>query len=231
MSETAIDTLVGLGLSLALRTGSPGVDTVLQNELLYGDVSEIIGDSGAGKTQLCYDLVAHTLVHTKFNVVWLDSSGSFLAHRLVQVLKGKLAENSDDVENMEKDRIRLVIIDEVHEMFDDRLLTNSDGRASVVNSILSRLNVLTDIGVTVVTTSSVFEDEEEKNDVNRAWSQQMKGRILMKNGVVHALNIIFSDEKKFNSDGPGGCHCYWRDLRKDPLVFSRRKFDGGSQMV
>lgn len=217
MSETAIDTLVGLGLSLALRTGSPGVDTVLQNELLYGDVSEIIGDSGAGKTQLCYDLVAHTLVHTKFNVVWLDSSGSFLAHRLVQVLKGKLAENSDDValslldrvqiarvvdhnelfdaleyvdENMEKDRIRLVIIDEVHEMFDDRLLTNSDGRASVVNSILSRLNVLTDIGVTVVTTSSVFEDEEEKNDVNRAWSQQMKGRILMKNGVVHALNIV-----------------------------------------
>lgn len=52
MSETAIDTLVGLGLSLALRTGSPGVDTVLQNELLYGDVSEIIGDSGAGKTQV-----------------------------------------------------------------------------------------------------------------------------------------------------------------------------------
>ncbi|VDL75935.1 unnamed protein product [Nippostrongylus brasiliensis] len=43
--------------------------------------------------------------------------------------------------------------------------------------------------------------------------------------------VIFSDEKKFNSDGPVGSHCYSRDMRKDPMVFSRRSFGGGSQMV
>uniref|UniRef100_A0A1I7XQM1 Transposable element Tc3 transposase n=1 Tax=Heterorhabditis bacteriophora TaxID=37862 RepID=A0A1I7XQM1_HETBA len=43
--------------------------------------------------------------------------------------------------------------------------------------------------------------------------------------------VIFSDEKKFNLDGPDSCHSYWRDLRKEPLHFSTRTFGGGSVMV
>ncbi|CAD6192317.1 unnamed protein product [Caenorhabditis auriculariae] len=43
--------------------------------------------------------------------------------------------------------------------------------------------------------------------------------------------IIFSDEKKFNLDGPDGYAHYWRDLRKDPMYFSKRNFGGGSLMV
>ncbi|CAD6196256.1 unnamed protein product [Caenorhabditis auriculariae] len=43
--------------------------------------------------------------------------------------------------------------------------------------------------------------------------------------------IICSDEKKFNLDGPDGYAHYWRDLRKDPMYFSKRNFGGGSPMV
>ncbi|CAD6195222.1 unnamed protein product [Caenorhabditis auriculariae] len=43
--------------------------------------------------------------------------------------------------------------------------------------------------------------------------------------------IIFSDEKKYNLDGPDGYAHYWRDLRKDPMYFSKRNFGGGSLMV
>uniref|UniRef100_A0A8R1ICI9 Tc1-like transposase DDE domain-containing protein n=1 Tax=Caenorhabditis japonica TaxID=281687 RepID=A0A8R1ICI9_CAEJA len=43
--------------------------------------------------------------------------------------------------------------------------------------------------------------------------------------------IIFSDEKKFNLDGPDGYKSYWHDLRKDKLFFSKRNFGGGSVMV
>ncbi|CAD6189549.1 unnamed protein product [Caenorhabditis auriculariae] len=43
--------------------------------------------------------------------------------------------------------------------------------------------------------------------------------------------IIFSDEKKFNLDGPDGYAHYWRDLRKDPMYISKRNFGGGSLMV
>ena len=44
-------------------------------------------------------------------------------------------------------------------------------------------------------------------------------------------SVIFSDEKKFNLDGPDGIQCYWRDLRKEPQYFQKRQSGGGSVMV
>lgn len=57
-----------------------------------------------------------------------------------------------------------------------------------------------------------------------AWQQVSRG------GSKWA-DIIFSDEKKWNLDGPDGCHFYWHDLRRTPEVFSRRQHGGGSVMV
>lgn len=44
-------------------------------------------------------------------------------------------------------------------------------------------------------------------------------------------NIIFSDEKKFNLDGPDGNIYYWHDLRTEPRDFFSRQMGGGSVMV
>jgi transposase len=43
--------------------------------------------------------------------------------------------------------------------------------------------------------------------------------------------VVFSDEKKFNLDGPDGFQYYWHDLRKEEEVFSKRQMGGGSVMV
>ena len=43
--------------------------------------------------------------------------------------------------------------------------------------------------------------------------------------------IVWSDEKKFNLDGPDGLAFYWHDLRKDKLYFKKRQSGGGSVMV
>jgi transposase len=42
--------------------------------------------------------------------------------------------------------------------------------------------------------------------------------------------VIFSDEKKFNLDGPDGLNYYWHDLRKEKIRFSKRQSGGGGLM-
>ena len=45
------------------------------------------------------------------------------------------------------------------------------------------------------------------------------------------LRVLFSDEKKFNLDGPDGLACYWHDIRKHPRFFNTRQQGGASLMV
>jgi len=44
-------------------------------------------------------------------------------------------------------------------------------------------------------------------------------------------NIVFTDEKKWNLDGPDGCQFYWRDTRQPPKTTMKRQSGGGSVMV
>lgn len=43
--------------------------------------------------------------------------------------------------------------------------------------------------------------------------------------------VMFSDEKKFNLDGPDGFKYYWHDLRREPRSLMSRNFGGGTLMV
>lgn len=48
---------------------------------------------------------------------------------------------------------------------------------------------------------------------------------------MHFLKIIFSEEKKFNFNGPDNIRSYWHHHRKGKDIFSRRQLVGGSLMV
>lgn len=50
-------------------------------------------------------------------------------------------------------------------------------------------------------------------------------------GPEQWMRCVFSDEKRFNLDGPDGFQCYWHSIRADTELYSRRRFGGGGVMV
>ncbi|PIC18805.1 hypothetical protein B9Z55_024569 [Caenorhabditis nigoni] len=61
--------------------------------------------------------------------------------------------------------------------------------------------------------------------------RQSRLAFAQKNARRDWSKIVWSDEKRFNYDGPDGNRAYWHDLRKDNLRFSRRNYKGGSVLV
>jgi len=65
---------------------------------------------------------------------------------------------------------------------------------------------------------------QERHKVHRLqWAKERMG------WTKEWHDIIWSDEKKFNLDGPDGFQYYWHDLRKEELIFSKRPQGGDVQ--
>lgn len=77
----------------ALSTGLSELDAHLGGGLRLGSVTEVVGPSSAGKTQLCLAVVAEALVvgHTQAaGVVYVDTERSFCASRLLLLVEHAL---------------------------------------------------------------------------------------------------------------------------------------------
>jgi len=76
---------------------------------------------------------------------------------------------------------------------------------------------------------SKFKSKPQITDAHK------EARLLFaKSAIESHLNwskIIWSDEKKFNLDGPDGIRYYWHDLKSEQKYLSKRAFGGGSLMI
>ncbi|NXO41541.1 RA51D protein, partial [Locustella ochotensis] len=92
-----------------LPTGSPGLDKLLDSGLYTGEVTELMGAPGSGKTQVCLGIAASVSLGLKQHVLFLDSTGGFTASRLYQMLRAQ-TEDEEEQARQVLGRLRLCFV-------------------------------------------------------------------------------------------------------------------------
>ncbi|XP_067032361.1 DNA repair protein RAD51 homolog 4-like isoform X2 [Acropora muricata] len=72
------------------------LDELLDGGLYTGDVTEIVGAAGTGKSQICMNIALSTSMEAKKYVIYIDTGGSFCGERIKQLLEGCKASLDDE---------------------------------------------------------------------------------------------------------------------------------------
>ncbi|XP_064323829.1 DNA repair protein RAD51 homolog 4 isoform X6 [Phalacrocorax carbo] len=78
-----------------LPTGNRSLDQLLDSGLYTGEVTELMGAPGSGKTQVCLGIAASVSLSLQQHVLFLDSTGGFTASRVYQMLQGQAKDKEE----------------------------------------------------------------------------------------------------------------------------------------
>ncbi len=177
-----------------VSTGSGLVDELLNGGLEKGIITNIYGESGTGKTNLCVQAAA-TVAEKGEKVAYIDTEGGFSPERMAQIASEKalgnvlvknpveFSEQEEVVEGLgkvvEREAIELVVVDSAVSLY--RLKVNGDNASKINQKLSKQLSELSKIArrheIPVLITNQVYTsfDEEELElvgrDVPKYWSK------------------------------------------------------------
>ncbi|XP_057676798.1 DNA repair protein RAD51 homolog 4 isoform X1 [Corythoichthys intestinalis] len=91
-----------LSSSAILATGNPDLDTLLDSGVYTGEITELAGGPGSGKTQVCMGLAATVSHRLKQNVIYVDTTGGLTAGRLRQMLQSQTSSHDQQMEALQR---------------------------------------------------------------------------------------------------------------------------------
>jgi DNA repair protein RadA len=68
-----------------LSTGSKAFNELLGGGFETGSITEIAGENGCGKTQICHQLAINCIKYLDKDVIWIDAEGTFRFNRINQI--------------------------------------------------------------------------------------------------------------------------------------------------
>ncbi|XP_053563405.1 DNA repair protein RAD51 homolog 4 isoform X4 [Bombina bombina] len=99
-----------------IPTGIQRLDTLLDSGLYTGELTEIVGAAGSGKTQVCQCLAVNVACSIKQSVLYMDTTGGLTASRLLQLVQSRTDQEDEQVEALK--RIEVVHVYEAYKMLD-----------------------------------------------------------------------------------------------------------------
>ena len=112
-----------------ISTGSRAIDVVLGGGIHTGMITNIYGESGSGKSQICFTVCANCAKHSA-NILFIDTTGNFRPERIMEISGSKLTlekisyiraftttEQSNATKKIIDVRPKLVVIDSLTSLF------------------------------------------------------------------------------------------------------------------
>ncbi|XP_030648827.1 DNA repair protein RAD51 homolog 4 [Chanos chanos] len=94
-----------LSSTAILSTGNPSLDKLLDTGLYTGEITELTGAPGSGKTQVCFSVAVNVAYVLKQSVMFIDTNGGACANRLLQMLQAKSSNKAEQMEALERIRV------------------------------------------------------------------------------------------------------------------------------
>ncbi|MEZ0346448.1 MAG: DNA repair and recombination protein RadA [Infirmifilum sp.] len=169
-----------------ISTGVKSLDDLLEGGIEVGSLTELIGEFGAGKTQLCHQLSVIVQLPKEMGglsakALYIDTEGTFRPERVIQIARAKGVEPEKVLENIiyaraynsdhqmllvdeakkyiEKDKIKLIVVDSLINHFRSEYpgRENLASRQQKLNRHISQLHKLASLyNLAVVVTNQVM---------------------------------------------------------------------------
>ncbi|XP_016371042.1 DNA repair protein RAD51 homolog 4 isoform X1 [Sinocyclocheilus rhinocerous] len=94
-----------LSSTAILSTGNPSLDKLLDSGLYTGEITELAGSPGSGKTQVCFSVAVNISHQLKQTVFYIDTKGGMCANRLLQMLQSKTPNMEEQMEALQKIKV------------------------------------------------------------------------------------------------------------------------------
>uniref|UniRef100_A0A8D2ITC0 RAD51 paralog D n=1 Tax=Varanus komodoensis TaxID=61221 RepID=A0A8D2ITC0_VARKO len=174
-----------------LSTGIQSLDKLLDSGLYTGELTELVGAPGTGKTQVCLSIAACAAQFLKQSVLYVDSTGGVTAARLLQLLELKTEDKQEQAEALQ--RIQVVRVFDAYRLLD----VLQEYRISVAQQLTNHVTRDTSNG-------------SLKPALGRSWSFVPSTRVLLKDskdssGKVTAGRIASLVKSPRQVRMPGGC--------------------------
>jgi DNA repair protein RadA len=182
-SEITPGIVPSLGMSSVTRfsTGVRSLDDLLEGGVEVGSITELIGEFGAGKTQICHQLAVMVQLPKErgglnARALYIDTEGTFRPERIIQIARAKQLDPEKTLENIiyaraysvedvfrvlerakleaVKRDIGLIILDEATRLFRTEFLRTGE-RILVYSRLLSFLKEFSRSSISVVYTRQV----------------------------------------------------------------------------
>ncbi|XP_051552133.1 DNA repair protein RAD51 homolog 4 isoform X1 [Myxocyprinus asiaticus] len=198
------------------------LDKLLDSGLYTGEITELTGSPGSGKTQVCLSVAVNISHQLKQSVIYIDTNGGICANRLLQMLQTKTSNMEEQMEALQK--IKVFRVFDVFSLLSclQNLRSNGLQKASIGGGSVKALMV---DSVSAVLSSMLGGKQNE----GMSLLMQVAGELKM---IAKDLNIAILVTNHVTKDGNGqlkaGLGQSWSYVPRTRVLLQRVESPGAS---